>query len=58
MPPKDWSASEYRARQEVLYGRQEMLHEWACLLAFIREHPEARQALARSIRLYSPPAGK
>ena len=52
MLPKDWSESEYQARQEQCRARQEMLYAWAIVLAFIREHPEARQALARSMRLY------
>ena len=49
MPPKDWSANEYRARQE-------MIHDWRVLMNYIYKHPKVRRDLARSMRLYPPPA--
>lgn len=48
MPPKGWSANEYRARQE-------MIHDWRVLMNYIYEHPKVRRDLARSMRLYAPP---
>lgn len=49
MPPKDWSESEYQARQE-------RIREWAVFLAYICGQPRACQALAYLMRRYAPPA--